>query len=134
MPGVRVDTGVIAGGEVPVHYDPLIAKLIACGESRDAARRRAVAALREFPVLGILTNVPLLVDVLEHERFADGNVDTHFLDVEGKTLPAARQAAPSPLAAAVAVAARAPGMAAASPRHVDTGAVDPWTMLRDVRV
>ena len=49
MPGIRVDAGVIEGSEVSVHYDPLLAKLIAWGETRDAARRRALAALRSFP-------------------------------------------------------------------------------------
>ncbi len=72
-PGVRVDSGVASGSEVTVHYDPLIAKLIVWAETRDAARRRAVAALREYAILGIRTNIPFLLRLLEHQSFIDGN-------------------------------------------------------------
>src|SRR5688500_3498264 len=78
MPGIRVDAGVIEGSEVSVHYDPLLAKLIAWGETRDAARQRALAALRSYPVLGIRTNIGLLIELLEHPRFAAGALDTGF--------------------------------------------------------
>ena len=76
MPGIRVDAGVIEGSEVSVHYDPLLAKLIAWGETRDAARRRALAALRSYPILGIRTNIALLIELLEHPRFVAG-IDRH---------------------------------------------------------
>jgi acetyl/propionyl-CoA carboxylase alpha subunit len=56
MPGVRIDSGFAEGDEVSVHYDPLIAKLIASGDTREAARQRAVAATQSFPILGIRTN------------------------------------------------------------------------------
>ena len=64
MPGVRVDSGVTEGDEITVHYDPMMAKLIAAAETRDAARRRALSALRNFPVLGISTNIPFLIEIL----------------------------------------------------------------------
>ena len=61
MPGrSRSTAGVAEGDEVPVHYDPLLAKLIASGETREAARRGLLAALRSYPILGIRTNIPLL--------------------------------------------------------------------------
>src|SRR6185503_18180093 len=82
MPGVRIDSGVVEGGEIGVHYDPLVAKLIADGETREAARRRAVEALRQYPILGIRTNVAFLIELLEHPRFVAGDIDTRFLDVE----------------------------------------------------
>ncbi len=81
-PGLRIDSGVREHDEVTVHYDPLLAKLIARGESRDQAIARACAALRQFVVLGIQTNIPLLLRVLEHPRFVAGEVDTRFLDAE----------------------------------------------------
>ena len=89
MPGVRINAGVIEGSEVSVHYDPLLAKLITSGESRDAARRRAIAALEQFPILGITTNAPYVREVLRHQRFIDGDLDTHFLDSEHDALTAA---------------------------------------------
>ena len=101
-PGIRVDAGVIEGGEVPVFYDPLLAKLIVSAETRDAAIARARAALRHYIVLGIRTNIPFLLNILEDGRFRSGQVHTGFLDAEGATLrsedeseipPAARAAA-----------------------------------------
>ena len=55
---MRIDSGVAEGTEVPVHYDPLLAKVIASAETRELARVRLIAALRNFPILGIRTNVP----------------------------------------------------------------------------
>ena len=69
MPGVRIDSGVREGDDISVHYDPLIAKVIAQAETRDLAIARLIAALREFPVLGIITNIPFLIRVLEHPSF-----------------------------------------------------------------
>jgi acetyl/propionyl-CoA carboxylase alpha subunit len=79
-PGVRVDSGIAAGYEVPVYYDPLLAKLSVWGADRSAARERLIAALREYVVLGITTNVPFLIEVLRHRDFATGATHTHFLD------------------------------------------------------
>ncbi len=81
-PGIRVDSGVDEGSEVTVHYDPLLAKVIAWGDTRAAAIARATAALRDYPILGIETNVSLLLRVLGHERFRGGSVDTDFVDTE----------------------------------------------------
>ena len=86
LPGVRVDAGVVEGGEVPIHYDPLLGKVIASGETRDIAIGRLVAALRAYAILGVRTNIPFLIAVLEHPRFRAGDVDTGFLDREGPSL------------------------------------------------
>jgi acetyl-CoA carboxylase biotin carboxylase subunit len=86
MPGVRVDAGVVEGGEVPIHYDPMLAKVIASGENRDRAIARLIAALREYPILGVRTNIPYLINVLEHPLFRAGDIDTGFLDRERDTL------------------------------------------------
>ncbi len=88
LPGVRLDSGFVEGDEISVHYDPLIAKLIAHGETREAARHRALAALRAFPILGIRTNTSLLRELLSHQRFVAGELDTQFLDAEGEVLRA----------------------------------------------
>jgi acetyl-CoA carboxylase biotin carboxylase subunit len=120
MPGIRIDSGVHEGGEVSVYYDPLIAKLIADGETREIARRRAIEALRSYPILGIRTNVAFLIDVLEHPRFVRGDIDTRFLDAEGDQLRAIAPVPPE--ASEVAAALATPGTAS-------TGN-DPWDTLR----
>src|SRR6185369_13799554 len=134
MPGIRVDAGVTEGQEISVHYDPLIAKLIAHGESREAARHRALAALRDYPILGIRTNVPFLIELLEHPRFINGDLDTGFLDVEGAAMRA-RLLDDVPILAKT-VASAAANTAAESPqsRRNSAGAkADPWFTLRGWR-
>jgi acetyl-CoA carboxylase biotin carboxylase subunit len=137
-PGIRVDAGVQQGDDVSVHYDPLLAKLVASAESREAAIDRAVAALKEFTILGLRTNVAFLMRVLQHERFRTGRIDTGFLDAE---LPALVSGPPDrDLAAVVAAAAwraaqpGAPmtGTQSASPTLGETATTvppDPWDAL-----
>jgi acetyl-CoA carboxylase biotin carboxylase subunit len=103
-PGIRVDSGVMEGGEVSVYYDPLLAKLIVWAETREAAIARAHAALRQFVVLGLRTNIAFLGRILEHERFARAEVDTGFLDEVGASLGQALASEEVPLAALAAAA------------------------------
>jgi acetyl-CoA carboxylase biotin carboxylase subunit len=79
-PGIRVDSGVTEGDTVVVNYDPLLAKLIASAATRDAAIRRAAAALREFPILGIRTNIAFLLALLDHPAFGAAKIHTGFID------------------------------------------------------
>jgi acetyl/propionyl-CoA carboxylase alpha subunit len=88
-PGIRVDSGVVEGTAVSVFYDPLLAKLIAYGETRAIATARLRSALDEFIILGIHTNIPLLRRVLRSEQFASARVHTGFLEQEGAHLVAA---------------------------------------------
>jgi acetyl/propionyl-CoA carboxylase alpha subunit len=85
-PGVRVDSGVVEGGEVSIYYDPMIAKVIATAETRELAIARLIAALREFAIDGIRTNIGFLIQVLETHAFQTGDVDTAFLDREGAAI------------------------------------------------
>jgi len=128
MPGIRIDSGVAEGGEVSVHYDPLVAKLIATGETREAARRRAIAALRSYAILGIRTNIALLIAILEHPRFVSGDVDTAFLDAEGNALRGAPDSEPPQAAILVARAAQDP-----PPATAQVSVPDPWLTLRGWR-
>ena len=149
MPGIRIDSGVSEGGEISVHYDPLVAKLIADGETREVARRRAIEALRSYPILGIRTNVAFLIELLSHPRFVAGDIDTLFLEVEGATIRAGSVPAASDEILDVARAAarlRSPsasygeassGKADLSRRSTgreECGAkADPWDTLRGYR-
>ncbi|MFW6031081.1 MAG: biotin/lipoyl-containing protein, partial [Myxococcota bacterium] len=78
--GIRVDSGIEAGSEVTVDYDPMLAKVIAHGPTRDEASRRLRLALRSARIHGVGTNRELLVAILGHAAFGDARVDTGFLD------------------------------------------------------
>jgi len=79
-PGLRLDSGVTQGQEIGPHYDPLLAKLIAWGPDRETSRRRMDQALSQFAVLGVVTNIPFLREVLRHPHFVAGDYDTTFLE------------------------------------------------------
>jgi acetyl/propionyl-CoA carboxylase alpha subunit len=129
MPGVRVDSGYGEGDLVSVHYDPLLAKVIATAPTRELARLRLMRALETFVVLGIRTNVAFLLEVLRHPDYAGGTMDTGWLDREGTRLRAASAPAPDAaiLAVAEAVRTKAPAGGAAGTR-------DPWEALSHRRV
>ena len=80
--GLRNDCGVYEGAEVPIYYDPMIAKLITWGENRVEAILRMRRALREYQVRGIKTNISFHQWILRHPRFMSGNVNTGFIDQE----------------------------------------------------
>jgi acetyl-CoA carboxylase biotin carboxylase subunit len=123
-PGIRVDSGVTTGSEVSVHYDPMLAKLIVHAMTREDARRRAITALRDFAILGIRTNIPFLLQVLEHRQFIDASIDTGFLDRESAALAAAIPA-DLPPAALAALQHHKTG----SPGTVGTSGTDPFVTL-----
>jgi geranyl-CoA carboxylase alpha subunit len=89
--GVRVDHGLRSGQTVSPFYDPMLAKVIAHGASREEARRRLIAALQDSVVLGIDTNRGFLISVLGHEVFAAGQATTAFIEKYFSTGSAAMQ-------------------------------------------
>ena len=95
-PGIRVDSGVVEGGEVSIYYDPMIAKVIASAETRPLAIARLAAALREFEIAGIKTNRAFLIAVLESDAFRDGRIDTAYLDRESAAIAATLPEEPEP--------------------------------------
>jgi 3-methylcrotonyl-CoA carboxylase alpha subunit len=74
-----VDAGVEQGSEISVKFDPMLAKLICYGESRDTAIDRLERALRDYVILGTKTNVGFLGRVISHPAFREGKVSTRFL-------------------------------------------------------
>ncbi|MBI3457300.1 MAG: acetyl-CoA carboxylase biotin carboxylase subunit [Candidatus Rokubacteria bacterium] len=85
-PWVRVDSGVDEGAEVPLYYDPLVAKLIVWGRDRGEAIRRMAGALAEFAVAGVRTTIPFHAAVMAHPDFAAGRLSTAFVERMGKEL------------------------------------------------
>jgi 3-methylcrotonyl-CoA carboxylase alpha subunit len=98
--GIRVDAGVRAGDAVGIHYDPMIAKIIAAGEDRATALRRLQRALAGTELAGLRSNLPLLRAIAAHPEFAAGAVDTGFIGRHAEAL-----LAPPPAASRVALAA-----------------------------
>jgi geranyl-CoA carboxylase alpha subunit len=99
--------------------------VIASGESRDAARRRASAALRSFPILGVRSNIAFMIQVLEHRAFAAGDVHTAFVDEHLDELLVAREA--DEVIAAVAAFARS-AQPASRARAIEPIS-DPWSSI-----
>jgi propionyl-CoA carboxylase alpha chain len=79
LPGIRVDAGVRGGGQVSVHYDPMLAKVIAHAPTREQAARLLARALAESRLHGVVTNRDLLVGILREQEFLDGHIDTGYL-------------------------------------------------------
>ena len=77
--GVRVDTGVVDGGEIPMYYDSMIAKLIVHGKDRHDAIARMRAALNGFVIRGISSNIPFQAALLAHPKFVSGDFNTGFI-------------------------------------------------------
>ncbi|MGQ9888367.1 MAG: acetyl/propionyl/methylcrotonyl-CoA carboxylase subunit alpha [Aggregatilineales bacterium] len=78
--GVRVESGVRTGDEVTIHYDPMIAKIVAYGEHREGAIRRLDRALAELQLLGLRSNISFLRRVINHPDHIAGNISTTFID------------------------------------------------------
>ena len=81
--GVRLDTGVIDGSVVGVHYDPMLAKVISYADTRDEAAHLLASALQRAKIHGLVTNRDLLVRVLRHDAFLAGDTDTAFFATHG---------------------------------------------------
>jgi acetyl-CoA carboxylase biotin carboxylase subunit len=79
-PYVRDDSGVYPGAEISVYYDPLISKLVAWAETREAALDRMLRALSEYVIRGIKTNLAFHRRVLRHPAFRRGEYDTSFIE------------------------------------------------------
>jgi acetyl-CoA carboxylase biotin carboxylase subunit len=79
-PGIRMDSGIQAGLEVPLEYDPILSKLIVYAETREAARQRMIRALENYVILGINTTIPFLLEVFKSAEFKEGRTRTDFID------------------------------------------------------
>jgi acetyl/propionyl-CoA carboxylase alpha subunit len=81
---VRVDSSIFSGVEIPYFYDPMLAKLICWAADRTQAIERMKRALHEYVILGVHTNIPFHLQLLDDPRFVAGEVHTGFLDSEFK--------------------------------------------------
>jgi 3-methylcrotonyl-CoA carboxylase alpha subunit len=125
-PWVRVDSGVERGGDVSPYYDPMLAKVIVRGETRQEAITRLVEALRQFHVLGIRTNIAYLIDILTHPEFVAGRLSTSFLDEQFKNWQPEATIPPEVLLALAAEAMTRPVERRAPSADSDGDLYNPW--------
>jgi len=124
-PGVRVDSGVSSGDEVSVHYDPLISKVIVHAESRPVAIRRMQAALKEYVLLGLMTNLEFLHAALAHPDFQQGKASTSFVEEHfANWQPPAEMVPPEALIAAALAEPQSP--TPASNGQAQNDPYNPW--------
>jgi acetyl-CoA carboxylase biotin carboxylase subunit len=108
-PFVRVDSGVDEGGEVPIHYDPMIAKLVVWGRDREEALTRCRRALHDYRIVGIPTSIPFFLALFDDPDFRAGRYHTGFLTLPWLTehlVEPFEASAPDDLAFAAAAVAR----------------------------
>lgn len=103
-PNVRVESGAFAGYEVPLYYDPMIAKVCSVGKTRESAIVSMKRILTEYKVCGIKTSIPFHQRVLKNETFLSGNYDTSFIDTKFDMEDLQRKEAKDPKVALIAAA------------------------------
>jgi acetyl/propionyl-CoA carboxylase alpha subunit len=81
-----VDSGFNQHSDITINYDPLIAKLICHAHDRESAVRKIAAALSEYLIAGVTTNIPFLISILNHKSFISGSYDINFVDNNLKEL------------------------------------------------
>jgi len=124
---VRVDSGVREGDAITPHYDPMIAKLIAWGEDRAMALGRLRAALAEFEIVGVTTNVEFLARTVASTAFVSADLDTHLIErSRAELFPAARGASDEDLAAAALAELLAEQAQAAAAAKASADPHSPW--------
>ncbi len=119
-PGIRVESALFDGMEITPYYDSLLAKVTAWGRTRDGALERMRRALTEMRVVGVATNIPYLLQVLQRPEFREGKFDTEFLDRHG--VEVAEPLAQQEEAAAIAALLLVTGDANGTPEQVETAA------------
>jgi acetyl-CoA carboxylase biotin carboxylase subunit len=89
-PWVRDESGMYEGMDVPIHYDPMLSKLVVWGSTRERCITRMTRALSEYSVKGIKTTIPFHARVMKNEKFIKGDIDTNFIDTQFQPQDAAR--------------------------------------------
>ena len=79
-PGIRNDSGIYTGVEIPMDYDPILSKLIVTAGTREFAIARMIRALESYVILGIKTTIPFLIDLFQSRQFGEGKLCTNFID------------------------------------------------------
>jgi acetyl-CoA carboxylase biotin carboxylase subunit len=124
-PGVRVDSGVYPGWNVPLDYDPMLAKLIAWSGERSQTIARMRRAIDEYRISGIRTNLSFFKRLLADREFQEGKLDTGFLDRFFSRSPEAAEPTDAMVALAAAAAHHHATLKRAAPVNGDNS-ISPW--------
>jgi propionyl-CoA carboxylase alpha chain len=128
---IRVDTGVSEGAEISIYYDPMIAKLVTYGDTRDKAIARMEEALDAFTICGLSHNIGFLAAVIRRERFRKGEISTDFIAQEFPEGFKNEPLSPEQGAQAIAVAAAAQRILAEGDARIAGGALpDRWVIVQ----
>jgi acetyl/propionyl-CoA carboxylase alpha subunit len=128
-----MDSGFTVGDEVTHFYDPLLAKLIVHAENRETAIQRMQAALKDFIVHGVVTNIDFLQAVLSHPDFQNGEVTTRWVETKFNWSPSAEPSFESLIAASLYEIA-VPSSKAQVPGSNDIDPYSPWKNPRGFRI
>ena len=129
-PGLRLDSGFMEGQEVSPFYDPMLAKLVAWGLDRSRSLSRMEDALHRFAVLGVVTNIPFMREIVAHNEFKDGGYDTGFIETHPELFLSLHASELQTVAQAIAAQA-GDGDTVAIASQVDTSRADrnsPWRL------
>ena len=132
-PGIRVDSGFTAGDEVTHFYDPLLAKLIVHAENRAAAIQRMQAALKDFVVHGVVTNIDFLQSVLSHPDFVYAEVTTRWVETDFGWVPTPEPSLEALVAASLAEIA-VPGSKSRVSSSNEPDPYSPWKAMSGFRI
>jgi len=128
-PGIRVDSGIYSGCDVPVFYDPILSKLIVWAPDRPRAISRMTGALERYPILGIRNTAGFLKAVMENPAFQAGDFSTGFLQREAAYFQRWKSDRGDFPTAAAAAALYEPDRRYAAADRVKSGRVNPWTSI-----
>jgi acetyl-CoA carboxylase biotin carboxylase subunit len=132
-PGIRVDSGFMAGSDVTHFYDPLLAKLIVHAQDRESAIRRMQAALKDFIVHGVVTNIDFLQAVVSHPDFANGEVTTRWVETDLNWASPSEPSIEALVAAALAEIS-IPGAQSLAPGSNEPDTYSPWKVASGFRM
>jgi 3-methylcrotonyl-CoA carboxylase alpha subunit len=135
-PGVRVDDGIASGTAVTPYYDPMLAKIITWGANRKEAINKMVHALQQTIILGVTTNIPYLLDILQEPIFLSGQTNTHYLQTYLPDWQPEALSEEAWLGAAVFELLQSGGKQRTTVAAVQESAYDPWgetAVWRNVR-
>lgn len=124
-PGVRVDSGIFRGWDVPPYYDPILSKLVVWAEDRNTAIRRMSIALKDYVILGIKTNLGYLARIMNNAKFVKADYHTHFIDENESLLSRSKENTDVVLAAA-ALTIAGKKVAATPVNGAKTQGTSPW--------